>query len=347
MNYKIVEDYIKSIEYNLFQDFCDRLLIKLYPKEFTPVRAGGRNGDMKNDGYCFVSRIFFQSHATRGESAQKTKNKIKNDFQGCIAKWINVKHFVYITNDVLIGEVEFFVDQLRQMNPQVKIETWSPLIIMEKMKDLDFSDIDDVLEGRLSSITGITKGSNKITTRYLVTTEFDFIKEITSRDLRNFPFDNTLLYETDVLRFTKNLLLRQKNRNSEVGIISKVSKDDYINKYPEAKVIIKNEKDDEGWEYFHERIPTIEELKIKLKADNLTQYLIENDISSDRISKILTCFTGECGEGGKFQELFLLRVLYAQYLLITNITNEPIRLTKLLLNTGHGVLYDQESITQE
>ena len=98
MDFRIVEDYIKAIEFTHFQDFCDRLLLKLYPDEYTPVRAGGRNGDMKNDGYCIVSRIFFQAHATRGESAKATKEKIKNDLEGCLDKWKNVKEFVYITN---------------------------------------------------------------------------------------------------------------------------------------------------------------------------------------------------------------------------------------------------------
>lgn len=114
MNYdpKIIDDYIKSIEYNYFQDFCDRLLITLYPKEYTPVRAGGRNGDMKNDGYCYASRIFFQAHATRGESANQTKDKIETDLIGCLQKWNDVRKIVYITNDTLIGEIENFVDTL-------------------------------------------------------------------------------------------------------------------------------------------------------------------------------------------------------------------------------------------
>ena len=54
---------------------------------------------MKNDGYCYVSRKFFQAHATRGESAKTTKNKIEEDLVGCLKKWDDVKEFVYITND--------------------------------------------------------------------------------------------------------------------------------------------------------------------------------------------------------------------------------------------------------
>ena len=155
MDLRIIEDYIKAIEHTHFQDFCDRLLLKLYPKDYTPVRAGGRNGDMKNDGYCFISRIFFQAHATRGESANKTKTKIKEDLEGCLSKWSDVKEFTYITNDTLIGEIENFVDGLRKTHATIVIDTWTPKKIIEKIKDLSQKDIEYIIERSLSDSTVI------------------------------------------------------------------------------------------------------------------------------------------------------------------------------------------------
>lgn len=151
MDLRIIEDYVKAIEASHFQDFCDRLLFTLYPNDYTDVRAGGRNGDMKNDGYCYMTRIFFQAHATRGESAKKTKDKINNDFNGCINKWNDVRSFVYITNDTLIGEIENFIDELRIQNPAVTIITWTPKKIVSMIKDLKLKDIEYVIERRLTS----------------------------------------------------------------------------------------------------------------------------------------------------------------------------------------------------
>jgi|GEM_PF-2714404 len=150
MDLKIIEDYIKAIEASNFQDFCDRLLHNLYPDEFIDVRAGGRNGDMKNDGYCYLSRIFFQAHATRGESAKKTKDKISNDFYGCINKWKYVDQFVYITNDSLIGEVENFIDDLRHDNPNVRIITWTPKKILNLISNLKPESIEYIIDRKLS-----------------------------------------------------------------------------------------------------------------------------------------------------------------------------------------------------
>lgn len=151
MDLRIIEDYIKAIEFTHFQDFCDRLLLKIFPNDYIPVRAGGRKGDMKNDGYCYISRVFFQAHATRGESAKTTKDKIEKDLDGCIEKWKDVNKFIYITNDTLTGEIENFVDGLRKTHSLIKISTWSPKVILEKIKDLPQKEIEYIIERKLSN----------------------------------------------------------------------------------------------------------------------------------------------------------------------------------------------------
>ena len=121
---RIVEDHIANLAGDEFQNFCDRLCMKLYPDDYTAVRAGGPKGDMKNDGYCPKARIFFAGHATRGEAIAKTKENIKSDLQGCLENHPDVVKWVYLTNDTLVGEVETYVDELRKDHPAVTVETW-------------------------------------------------------------------------------------------------------------------------------------------------------------------------------------------------------------------------------
>ncbi|GGD42612.1 hypothetical protein GCM10011514_03230 [Emticicia aquatilis] len=144
---KIVEDHIRSIESQLFQGFCDRLLIKLY-SDYTPVRAGGSHGDMKNDGYRYLGRVFFQAHASRGESASKIKTKIETDLKGCLDKQTDVQKFIYLTNDTLIGEIEKFIDDLRRKYG-IDIETWEYKKLADKISDLDISDVEYIIDRRL------------------------------------------------------------------------------------------------------------------------------------------------------------------------------------------------------
>jgi len=147
---KIITDRIKAIEAEEFQAFCDRLLLKMYPNDYTSVRAGGKYGDMKNDGYCYISRKFFQAHASRGESISKIETKIINDLTGCIEKQSDVKEFVYVTNDTLVGKVENFIDHLRQQFPNVKIETWGPTKIASLIMDFSVEDISFILDRNLT-----------------------------------------------------------------------------------------------------------------------------------------------------------------------------------------------------
>lgn len=146
----IVTDRVRAIEAGEFQAFCNRLLLKLYPDDFTPVRAGGSCGDMKNDGYCYISRKFFQAHASRGEQISKIKSKIENDLKGCLEKQRDVKEFIYITNDTLVGEVENFIDGLRQQFPDVKIATWGPAKIASIIMDFTDEDISFILDRNLT-----------------------------------------------------------------------------------------------------------------------------------------------------------------------------------------------------
>ena len=149
---KIIENRITTLEGDNFQRFCNRMLLKLFPEDYTSVRAGGPKGDMKNDGYCVIKRIFFAAHATRGESAAATKKKIATDLHGCLKKQINVEKFIYLTNDTLTGEVQAFVDQdLRLKHSELNIETWDHQKITERILCLSLDEINYVLDMTLIS----------------------------------------------------------------------------------------------------------------------------------------------------------------------------------------------------
>jgi len=155
---KIIEDKIANLKGNDFQDFCDRLFITLFPDDYTPVRAGGPTGDLKNDGYCPKQSMYIAAHATRGETTAKIMNKIESDLEGCIVKHQGIKKWIYITNDILIGSVQKFIEDQRLKHPEVEIETWGPSIIAKKILPLDkdiinyitdidiYTDIEQIIE---------------------------------------------------------------------------------------------------------------------------------------------------------------------------------------------------------
>lgn len=325
------------MDYYYFQDFCDRLLSTLYPEEYIPVRAGGRNGDMKNDGYCYASRIFFQAHATRGESAKQTKNKIESDLNGCINKWNDVEKFVYITNDTLIGEVENHVDDLRRKFQNIIIETWGFKRLTAEIKKMKINEIEFVIDRKIITEISFSE-SAVVSTKFLITNEFGFIKEISENDLSNFPFENPILLENKTLKFLRELIKGQQYRHTEIEKLIDIDKEQYLSEYPDAEIL--PEKDNEYQFYFHKRIPKYQELKSTNEKDNISQFLLNNGVSEERISEILTCYEGECAGASRFEELYHLRPLYAQFLVVKNISNYPIRLKSLESVYHDGVLYE-------
>lgn len=148
---KIVEARIATLEGNEFQALCNRLCSELHPNDYTPVRAGGRKGDMKNDGYCPKKRIFFQAHATRGEAISRTKTKITEDLSGCLKLHSDVQTWVYLTNDTLVGDVENHVDKLRQVYSAITIETWGHERIAREILNLPDDIIQKVIDINLNS----------------------------------------------------------------------------------------------------------------------------------------------------------------------------------------------------
>ena len=144
---KIVENHIATLEGNAFQDLCDRFCMKLFPDDYTPVRAAGPKGDRKNDGYCPTARTFLQRNATRGEKQHMTKKKITSDLEGCLANHPDVAKWVFLTNDTLAGDVEAHVDGLRTTHRDVVIETWGHKRISETIcKTFEQPTVEEIID---------------------------------------------------------------------------------------------------------------------------------------------------------------------------------------------------------
>ena len=188
--HKVIDNHTKSIDYNEFQAFCNRLLIKLYPNEFIPVRAGGIYGDMKNDGYCYNSRTFFQCHATRKPNTRNIMEKIERDLKGCLEKQRDVEEFVFITNDVNLGKIEHFIDGLRSRY-DLDIDVWNSLRISEKIKSFKTADIEFILNVPIRNFIEDLNDLRIVPIEYTV--DQSSIKEFNFYSQRKFFFLNFLI----------------------------------------------------------------------------------------------------------------------------------------------------------
>jgi len=171
----IIFNQIKAYRGNEFQEFGDRLLSKLFPEEYIAVRAGGPLGDLKNDGYCHISRIFFHFYGSSQNNISSLKAKITADIEGCLARQQKVEKIAYVTNDANLGAIEAHIDDLRQKH-RLTIDTWGPSRLVEIIRPLPIRDIGSILKMALSE--------EPVSITYARYTEFDKVytrKQISRR----------------------------------------------------------------------------------------------------------------------------------------------------------------------
>jgi HNH endonuclease len=185
------------------------------------------------------------------------------------------------------------------------------------------------------------KTKSLIHSRFIITKDFSLIKEIINRDLSNFPIKDTLLIENESLDFIKQITKNKTYRNEEIQNLLNIDLKDYLKKFPSAKT---NVVDKEEHIFFHhKRIPKIEEIIKNCVTDNLTNYLVKAGVKAEKIAKIHTCYEGECGGEGRFQELYLLRPIYFKCLVITNVSSDYIKIKELVSKSFEGILYNKNA----
>lgn len=140
----IIESRITALTGFEFQHLCDRLLLKLYPEEYTPVRPGGRLGDLKNDGYCIASRIFFHAFGSHGTKTSDLKKKIITDVTGVTEKQRDVRKVIFLTNRTQVAALERLVDDLRR-DLKIEIEIWGHQKLAPKIQQFSITEIEEIL----------------------------------------------------------------------------------------------------------------------------------------------------------------------------------------------------------
>jgi hypothetical protein len=186
------------------------------------------------------------------------------------------------------------------------------------------------------------KNDNVIHSRYLITKEFDLLKEISNKNLNRFPIKNSLLLDNQALEQFRQITLKDSYRNLEIENILDIGPEDYSVKYKNAVKI--PSQNNEYQHFYHERTPSKVDIENFSALDTISHYLLKNDIEPHKIAKILTCYQSECGCRRAFEELYILRPLYFKFLVITNISEKHIKLTSLDALENSGLLYDVEDI---
>lgn len=168
--------------------------------------------------------------------------------------------------------------------------------------------------------------------RYLLCRSFTAINEISRGDLSSMPVRDPLLASNVVGEFLTSIVepYGADDRRDHVWGDSFTDSDKYSAAHPDVRVFQRSTIP--YYPYFRAiRVPPIEELRAQVASlDPLTQRLIEAGVPAYKVSRGLA-YDELCGDGG-FQEIYLLRPLWAVYLEARNIGEKPVRIRSI---SGH------------
>lgn len=133
------EKYLSGLQFELklqkangqaFEDLFTQVMVLRYP-DFRKVKAYGKLGDRKNDGFIPSENIYFQCYAP--EDIHKSKasliKKLNEDFAGLLDYWNNndfkVEKFFFVVNDKdkgLSPEAYVELQKIKLANPNIKMD---------------------------------------------------------------------------------------------------------------------------------------------------------------------------------------------------------------------------------
>lgn len=123
---------------------------------FRPVKAHGRLGDRKNDGFDAEKGLYYQVYAPEDITKKNTiingKNKLIEDFKGLYEKWdakIPIQVFYFVINDKYKGVSPEFYDLLEEFKSEEKYKNIKFELLSSKNLERIFNSLDGGAKQRL------------------------------------------------------------------------------------------------------------------------------------------------------------------------------------------------------
>lgn len=183
---------------------------------------------------------------------------------------------------------------------------------------------------------------------YYLCESYDQLVEISKRDFSNFPIENVLLIENEIMDSLKTIVKAHPynyRHASEFGTNFSNTKE-YIIRHPSS---CKTNKYDGNYSYFQRvRVPTLKELKSIMHVDGILKLMLLDKRPSKEISLVGCYEDGGCGDGDvTIREEYIFRKVWCAFLAIKNIDDKPIALLhlngKFIRNSGFNTLISQKN----
>jgi hypothetical protein len=164
--------------------------------------------------------------------------------------------------------------------------------------------------------------------RYVIGKHFEFLSEIVQANLQHFPLANSLLVRTPSLYFLGNVVNSHKYDYRYGGVPGDVfsTREQYLEVHADSD--IRPTSYEGGFVYFSfERTPSIDEVTTRVASeDPITRLLLEAGVPVRLLTRAVA---SEDACGGGFPESYRTRPLWGVFLVVTNVSDQHLRLRAL------------------
>jgi len=157
---------LQELRGQAFEDFFADVGERTYPGDFVRVRAAGKTGDKKCDGYVQSKARVYACYAPRGMTPKNLQKKVSDDFTGACVNWPDVKEWVFVHNDTdgLDAGTLALLESIRKDNPKLAIDILPPLGIITMILGLSKDQLTQMFGSAASTAEMVRYGYPEIAT---------------------------------------------------------------------------------------------------------------------------------------------------------------------------------------
>jgi hypothetical protein len=131
-----------------YEDFFALIMQKRNSDNFTAIKAAGRDGDRKSDGYLIPEKRIYQVYApSSGFKKSNLLNKITDDFSGAKDKWKEKMQAWTFVHNEFEGLPPYAIDAIEKIkkdNPTIDISVLGPNELFDISINLGLEKLIDV-----------------------------------------------------------------------------------------------------------------------------------------------------------------------------------------------------------
>lgn len=208
-----------------FQDFFSRIMSYAYPQDFQTVRAYGRLGDRKCDGFRVSDGTLFQVYAPDTMKLPELLAKIKEDFSGAAEYWDGpgqMRTWTLVHNDQrgLPPDAVNLMNQLREAHPAIGIDTMKDEALLSIAMTLSVHQLEDLFGQVPSQAT-------------MVQLTFEDVKPVLKAIQRQKADTNVDLKPVSQAKLERNRLSMDAAGMLEVGRVRESLVANFLSEYPD------------------------------------------------------------------------------------------------------------------